>query len=199
MRKIIATLICFVILTGCSSTSIKEEANQNIITMSIKQNDETVEIMDNTVQLRRAPFSFLFNFTQPDGLLVHASMDNSTYLKAESGKPLSELPGFKNTSISEELFNKESVLYLSDDAPSYWYYTDETDSRFNSVQHEETGFTCRRDIKSIIDVTTGKNKLVSGQMKGDTIYIVIIKADWNKDYTERIELNRKLLKIIFNI
>ena len=61
MRKIIATLICFVILTGCSSTSIKEETRQNIITMSIKQNDETVELLDNTVQLRRAPFSFLFN------------------------------------------------------------------------------------------------------------------------------------------
>lgn len=199
MRKFIAILICFVILTGCSSTSIKEETNQNIINMTIKQNDETAELLDNTVQLRRAPFAFLFNFTQPDGILVHASMDNSTYVKAEAGKPFSELPGFKHTSISEELFNKESFLYLSDDSPSYWYYTDETDNRFNSVYKDESGFTCRRDIKSIIDISTGKDKLASGQMKGDTIYIVIIKADWNKDYTERIELNRKLLKITFNI
>lgn len=199
MRKFIAILICFTILTGCSSQSIIEDTNQNTINMSIKQNGERVEISDNTVQLRRAPFEFHFTLSQPDGFLVHASINNSTYLKAESGKPLAELPGFKDTSISEELFNKESILYLSDDTPSYWYYTDETDHRFNSIITGEAGYTCRRDIKSIIDSSTGKDKLASGQMKGDTIYIVIIKADWNKDYTERIELNRKLLKITFNI
>lgn len=199
MRKIIAILICFIILTGCASNAIIEDTNQNIINMSIQQNGETAEFSDNTVQLRRAPFAFYFTFPQPDGILIHASMDNSTYLKAESGKPLAELPGFVNTSISEELFNKDSFLYLSDDAPSYWYYTDETDHRFNSVTTDEAGYTCRRDIKNIIDITTGRDKLASGKMNGDTIYIVIIKSDWNKDYSKRIELNRRLLKITFNI
>ena len=41
--------------------------------------------------------------------------------------------------------------------------------------------------------------LIEGQKKNNTLYLVVIKADWNRDYTERIELNRKLLKITFNI
>jgi hypothetical protein len=199
MRRFTAILIFIILLSGCSSKTVIEEINPHIINLKIIQDRETVEIKDNTVQLRRAPFTLLFTLLQPDGFLIHASIDDKTYAKAEAGYPLSELPGFSNTSISEELFNRESLIYLSEDSPSYWYYTDETDHRFNSVTASAEGYICRRDINSIIDISTGKNMLLNGRGKNDTVYIVIIRADWNRDYTERIELNRKLLKITFNI
>jgi hypothetical protein len=199
MRRLAAILIFIIILTGCASKTVIEDTNHGTIDLKVIQNGETAEIQDNTVQLRRAPFSFLFNFSQPDGFLIHASTDNTTYTKAEAGFPLSELPGFSNTSISEELFNSKSQMYLSEDSPSYWYYTDETDHRFNSVTESPEGYRCIREISSIIDISTGKNILLNGREKSDTVYIVIIRADWNRDYTERIELNRKLLKITFNI
>lgn len=199
MRIFSAMLIFITILAGCSSKTIIEDINTDIINLKVVQNGETAEIRENTVQLRRAPFSLIFTFPRPDGLLIHASMNNRNYLQAETGAPLSDLPGFRNTSISEELFNRESMMYVSDDSPSYWYYTDETDHRFNSVTATDQGLICRRDINSITDITTGKNLLLSGQEAGDTVYIVIIKADWNRDYTERIELSRRLLKITFNI
>jgi len=199
MRRFTAILIFIIILSGCSSKAVIEDTKTHSINLKVIQDDEAAEIENNTVQLRRAPFSLSFTFSQPDGFLIHASMDDKTYTKAEADYPLSELPGFSNTSISEELFNRESQIYLSEDSPSYWYYTDETDHRFNSVTAGNGGYICRRDINSIIDISTGKNMLLADQKKGDTVYIVIIKADWNRDYTQRIELNRKLLKITFNI
>ncbi len=199
MRRFTAILIFIIILSGCSSKTVIEDVNPQIIDLKVIQDGERVEINENTVQLRRAPFTLLFTLLQPDGFLIHASIDDTTYAKAEAGYPLSELPGFSNTSISEELFNRESLIYLSSDSPSYWYYTDETDHRFNSVTPSDNGYICRRDINSIIDISTGEKMLIEGQKKNNTLYLVVIKADWNRDYTERIELNRKLLKITFNI
>ena len=133
MRRFTAILIFIIILSGCSSKTVIEDVNPHIIDLKVIQDGEKVEINENTVQLRRAPFTLLFTLLQPDGFLIHASIEDTTYSKAEAGYPLSELPGFSNTSISEELFNRESLIYLSADSPSYWYYIDETDHRFNSV------------------------------------------------------------------
>jgi len=198
MPKLFA-IILSLIIAGCSSSTIIEDTTRNEINITIVQNNEVIEPENNTYRLRRAPFSIRLTFKQPDGVLIHTSLNDRTYLKAESAYPLNELPGFMNTSIAEELFNMESVIYVSESAPAYWYYTDETDHRFNTVVPGELGYLCIREISNIIDIDSGKEPVPLSRMKGDTLYLVIMKTDWNKDYTERIELNRKVIKIIFNI
>lgn len=198
MRKLFIIIIALTI-AGCSSSTVIEDTSLNEINISIMQNNEIIEPENDTYRLRRAPFSIRLTFKQPDGLLVHASLNDRTYLKAESSHPLNELPGFSHTSISEELFNMESVIHISETAPGYWYYTDERDHRFNSVIPENRGYICIREISNIINVDSGKDPIPLSRMSGDTLYIVIMKTDWNQDYTKRIELNRKYFKIIFNI
>jgi len=198
VRKLFIIIIAFTI-AGCSSSTVIEDTSLNEINISIMQNNEVIEPENNTYRLRRAPFSILLAFKQPDGLLVHASFNDTTYVKAESASHLNELPGFSNTSIAEELFNMESVIHLSETAPGYWYYTDERDHRFNSVISDNRGYLCIREISNIINADSGKDPVPLSRMNGDTLYIVIMKTDWNQDYTKRIELNRKYFKIIFNI
>jgi hypothetical protein len=198
MPKLLAIILSLTI-AGCSSATITDDGRRNEINIAIVQNNVIIEPENNTYRLRRAPFSIRVTFKQPDGLLIHASLNDRTYLKAEAAYPLNELSGFMNTSIAEELFNMDSVIHVSESAPGYWYYTDETDHRFNSVVPGESGYLCIREVSTIIDLDSGKEPLPLSRMKGDTLYIVIMKTDWNKDYTERIELNRKVIKITFSI
>lgn len=198
MHKLLAIILSLT-LAGCSSATIIEDASLNDIDISILQNNEIIEPENNIYSLRRAPFSIRLTFKQPDGLLIHASFNDRTYIKAESSSPLNELPGFSNTSISEELFNRESVIHVSETAPGYWYYTDGTDHRFNSVVADNRGFVCTREVTGIIDIDSSKEITNLSSIDGDTLYIVIMKTDWNQDYTRRIELNRKYFKIRFNI
>jgi len=198
MPKLFAIILALTV-AGCSSSIIVDDAPRNEINITIIQNSEIIEPQNNTYRLRRAPFSIRLTFKQPDGLLIHTSLNDRTYIKAESAYPLNELPGFMNTSIAEELFNMESLIHVSESAPAYWYYTDETDHRFNTVVPVESGYLCIREISTIVDLDSGKEAITLSRMTGDTLYIVIMKTDWNKDYTERIELSRKIFKITFNI
>lgn len=194
---LIASVIIF--FTGCASD---KNINKNIpekIDAAIEQNGSAISIINDTAELRRTKFSIIFNFAQPDSVLINASFSPDSYNMARDGVPLKDIPGFKDTSIAEELFNRDSMLYISLKSSSFWYYTDDTDNRFNSVIKSESGLTCRRDIASLdnIDINTDKIDLV--KMKQDVIYVIIVKFDWNEDYTQMIERGRKYFKIKFII
>ena len=122
-----------------------------------------------------------------------------TFNNAKEGLPLNELSGFKNTGIAEELFNKDSVIYISFDSPNFWYYADDTDHRFNSVLKSENGYICTRDISGIVDLDGTGEKIDMIKIKQNEIFLVIIKSEWNEDYTKMIEKSRKVIKLKFII
>jgi len=193
-------LILFCIITSCYGCSpdknIKNESSDKI-DISIEQDGNDISIIDDTAEIRRTKFSIKLRFPQPDSILINASFNSETFNNAKEGLPLDELSGFKNTGIAEELFNKDSVIYLSINSPNFWYYADDSDHRFNSILKSESGYLCTRDISGIVNLDGTGEKTDINRIKQKEIFLVIIKSDWNEDYTKMIEKNRKILKLKF--
>lgn len=196
--------LCFIILSlltsyGCSAEKNIKNEILNQIDVSIEQSGNSISIIDDVAEIRRTAFSITFRFSQPDSVLINASYHAETFNNAKEGLPLNELAGFRNTGIAEELFNKDSVIYLSLDTPNFWYYVDDSDHRFNNVLKSEKGFSCAREISGIVDLNGTGEKTDIIKIKKNEIFLVIIKSDWNEDYTRMIEKSRKIIKLKFII
>jgi hypothetical protein len=199
MKKSIYILIALIVYYGCASDkNIKTEISDSI-DLTIEQSGNIINITDDTAEIRRTKFTIKFKFPQPESVLVNASFKSETFNNAGEGLPLSDLSGFRNTGIAEDLFNRESVIYLSKNSPNFWYYADDADHRFNSVLKNESGYLCSRDISGIVDHDGTGEKIDLIKIRENTIYIVIIKIEWNDSYTRMIEKSRKLIKLKFVI
>ncbi len=194
-------IIISIILTfyGCSADKTIRDESLDIIDAVIEQNGTIIDIIDDTAEIRRSPFSIRIKFSRPDSIVVNASFHPETFNNAKEGLPANELAGFKNTIIEEQLFNKDKVLFISYDSPGIWYYSDDSDHRFSSVLKSENGYLCTRDISGIIDLDGTGDIIDISKIKESEIYIVMLKSEWNKDYTKMIEKNRKILKLKFII
>jgi hypothetical protein len=186
------------IIAGCGGKDIKD-TQPRLVEVFIEQSGNRIDIKDNTAEIRRMPFSFIINFSRPDSIFINASFSSESFNNALAGLPLNELIGFRNPGIDEEPFNKQNILYLSNDTPNLWYYTDDTDHRFNLIKKHERGVICQRNILSIADVDSENLKTELNKLKKDTIYLVIVTVDWNEDYTKMLEKSRKLIKLKFII
>ena len=197
MRQIIFTILAAVIISSCSGSTRKKNSEPGFIDLYLEQDGRIINIIDDTAMINRKQFRFVFSFSQPDSVLLNASFNPGSYELAGSGAPLIQIPGFINTGIAEELFNAESFMFISDDSPNYWYYSDDLDSRFDSVTKDERGYKCRRTVASFIDLGGKVEKQEISKIKQDTIYIVIAMIEWNDDFTQMIERSRRYFKIKF--
>ena len=199
MKKIILLLLIVAFYTGCAGDKNITIKKAETISVTIEQEGQIITLSGDTAELKRAPFSLIFTLSRPDSIFTSASFETETFNNALAGLKIEELAGFKNPGTDEEPFNKSNILYISADTPNLWYYTDDTDHRFNSVVKSEKGFICRRDISSVINLDQKGEKTDVIKVKQDAIYLVIIMADWNEDYTRMIENSRKIIKLKFII
>lgn len=197
IKKISFIIIAAVIISSCSGGGRKKNGTPEFIDLYIEQDGRIINIIDDTVMIARKQFRFNFRFAQPDGVLVNASLNPGSFDSAAGGAPLDLIPGFINTGIAEELFNAEYFMFISEDSPNYWYYSDESDSRFDYTAKDERGYTCRRTVSSFIDLDGKTEKQDISKIRQDTIYIVIVMIEWNDDFTKRIERSRRYFKIKF--
>lgn len=197
MKKFLMLIIFLpVMIISCGGKDIKD-TQPRLVDIFIEQAGNRIDIKDNTAELRRTPFSFIINFSRPDSIFINASFSSETFNNAQAGLPLSELIGFRNPGIDEEPFNRQNILYISNDKPNLWYYTDDTDHRFNLIKKHEHGIICQRNILSLADIDSESEKTELGKLKNSIIYLVIVTVDWNEDYTKMIEKSRKLIKLKF--
>ncbi len=186
------------IFSGCGGRGLKD-TQPRLVEVFIEQAGNRIDIKDNTAEIRRIPFSFIINFSRPDSIFINASFSSESFNNALAGLPLSDLIGFRNPAIDEEPFNKQNLLHISNDTPNLWYYTDDTDHRFDLIKKHDKGIICQRNILALADLDSDSQKTELSRLKNGIIYLVIVTVDWNEDYTKMIEKTRKLIKLKFII
>lgn len=197
IEQIIPVLLSAFILCSCSGSGQKKNGQKSFIDLYIEQDGRIINIIDDAAMITRKEFRFVFNFSQPDSVLLNASFNPDSFDSARSGIPLAEISGFINNGIAEELFNSEHTMFISDDSPNYWYYSDDSDSRFDSTVKDENGYTCRRTVSSFIDLD-GRSEIQDiSRMQHEVIYIVVTMIEWNDDFSKMIERSRRYFKIQF--
>ncbi|HOP28737.1 MAG TPA: hypothetical protein P5120_01690 [Spirochaetota bacterium] len=196
MKNFPLIILLTMMIAGCGGKGIKD-TQPRLVEVFIEQAGNRINIKENTAEIRRIPFSFIINFSRPDSIFINASFSSESFNNALAGLPLDELIGFRNPGIDEEPFNKQNILHVSNAAPNLWYYTDDTDHRFNLIKKYEKGIICQRNIHSIADIDSEGQKTELNKLKNGIIYLVIVTVDWNEDYTKMIEKSRKMIKLRF--
>ena len=113
----------------CISTS-NLQAQDNSFKVSFFQKGIEIKNKHNVYNLNNKPFSIKLNSKGYNGFLIGVTFDRDIYLSALGEADL-EVPWFANTGMAEVLFNADRSMFISDQAPSYWYYDDQKDHRFD--------------------------------------------------------------------
>ncbi len=188
------TLVLVVLVFGAFHFSKDlNRDNDNRFSVTIEQNGEKKNIENNTVVLGQGTFDIVFEFSEPMGLLVNASFSKKTFELASKNEHLDKLPGFEETGMAEGILNSEKEVFVSYNAPNYWYYDTDEQNRFNSVYRTVNGIVCKRTIESFYDTDSKTRIKVTDAEK--PLYLVIVSYKRGEKITDKIEVQRQYLRI----
>lgn len=148
----------------------------------IRQDGKIVERKENIYQLKKAPFQFEFEATNLEGFSLGVTTDGGLYEEAVdfSNK---ELSWFENTGMAEELYNKEKELLVMDHSPSYWYYIDKNDHRFDrDPKGAPNKWIASRTIKQLYDVMAAEAVDFKNIEGNASIFLLMYIPVYNDDY-----------------
>jgi hypothetical protein len=189
-----------VLVLSCGGSSVPVRINPGFehFRVLIEQDGTLAEAADGAVSLKKKPFDIIIHFADPDSVFVSADITPETYDAAAAGRPLQSLPGFSETGMAEELFNKDETLMISGTAPHYWHYLNRDDHRFTDVVQTEAYLVCRKKISRYSEGQNFKKQIPIEKIRQGTIYLVFMKLDWNINFTKKIEYKRFFIKIKFS-
>ena len=161
--------------------------------VAIQQGGRKVPLRDHVAAVPAGPMDLVFAFPAPDGVFVHASLSDELYARAAAGEAIEESLPLKG--VSE--FASSTLLL---DAPGwqYWYYFGGEISKFTDVREIQAGgqrvWACKKSLAGVARV--GQDKPVPlSDLKGRSLYLVLVKADWDASHTRRVAQVRETLRI----
>jgi hypothetical protein len=186
-----------IVLTVFTVTLWAKTANNNAIpdpfNIIVVQGGVTVPVVNSEITLSKSPFDIVINMPKPDGVLVNASTNKKSATLALKNKIQVKLPGFKETGMAEALLNPDKEIILTETAPSFWFYDNENEHRFNNVIKSDSGLKCIRSVENLYDRKT-KNTIKICDVK-KKLYLVFIYNKPNTNYLDRVEEKREIVII----
>ncbi|WP_232816287.1 hypothetical protein [Chryseobacterium capnotolerans] len=146
----------------------------------IKQDGKVIEPVNDVYDLKKSPFVFEFTSTNLEGFLVGATTNKDIYAGA-LGLINTEVPWFQSTGMAEELYNKDKEMFLMDSAPSYWYYTDVKDHRFDkNPKGTLKQWTATRTITRFYDIMV--DQPVNLKDFDGSVFLFMYQPEYNDEY-----------------
>jgi|GEM_PF-1140531 len=195
--RLFATTLLILLSFSCVTTDKDKVNDFSYFRISFEQENKIIRSIDNEVKLQRKSFSILFEFTGPEGVLINASFNPDNYNSAKEKNKLNSLIKTSGKGFQEELYNKEKSLNISEKKLNFWNFTSSTNHRFNEIIKKKSTILCRRQVNFLIDHDKDKLKVPVESFEGDFLYLIILKTEWNEDFTVRNEKKRDYYKIIF--
>jgi hypothetical protein len=196
-KKIITRLLLLSITTIIISSGTLKPTTKGKPTFFVKvrQGGKEIPIINHEITLKKKTFDLIFELTKPMGILLNASFEPQSYNQAKSGVPIDKIRGFEETGMAEGRRNEDLDIIIANPAPSYWYYDDDTENRFNEVSKSGNKIICTRTIKKYFDrdKETDPKEFPITEIN-NTLYLVFLDFKSNKDYTKK-EIYREYLKI----
>jgi len=186
------------ILPGCVTRSVQTpDPGFQHFRLSVEQDGFVRDISDHVVYLEKKPFTLILQFAGNSNIFLNASCTPESFKATALNTPVESIEGFRESEIAEELFNRDETLILSRRAPLYWHYANENEHRFSEVIKRPGYVICRRRISWIRNMDADRERIPLSRQKEDDLYLVLVKMEWNTDYSHRIEKKREYLRIIF--
>lgn len=174
-------------------------AQDEWFSFAVEQYGAVVPVKNNRVCLEKAPFTFVLITRGPIGVLVNFSTENIMFKGFLKNKQLADFLDRPDNfmGLGEDNMNPNERIFLNETAAHYLFYTDGATHRYSSVEKQGEYIIGRRIVSSYtayddVDLVTPIDRL-----DVDTIYLSMMYAEWNDDYS-RNELQKEALKIIFS-
>jgi hypothetical protein len=201
MKKHIYILICIIAFLSFATYTWAQDiprlSSGKYFEVGIEQDGKLVPIENYQVILQKKPFTIILYLKQPDGILVNASFTPESFESARAGKPMKEIVGFTDLGMAEDIFNPQAMIIITSRSPHFWYYAHDAEHRFNDVAKKEGILICRRIIANVLYKDTTRALEQIKNIPEDTLYLVFMRTEWTKDFSQQIEKQREYVKIIF--
>ncbi len=184
------------VLIGAISAS-GQTTSAKYFAVGFQQAGRLIPVENHQIILKKKAFSIVVYFRQPDSVLVNASFSPESFNQARSGRPLGEIRGFSDLGMAEEPFNPKTILMASSTAPHYWYYLNDSDHRFNDIFRKDGILACHRIIGQIMYRDTTRNVMPVWDIPENELYLVFMRTEWAKDFSQQFEKQREYVKVIF--
>ncbi|MBN1533959.1 MAG: hypothetical protein JXA20_14915 [Spirochaetes bacterium] len=191
---VVVVLLC---AAGCGGDDNLRRYGFTNFRVVIEQDGLVKQAENSEVELERKPFRIRLYFIDNDSVFVNASYSPAAFDAAMAGRPIEDVPGFGDPAITEEPFNRESVLNISDRVPNFWYYAGDGEHRFSTVSRVNDLLLCDREIARVSNADVPGDEKDIAATRQDAIYLVFAQLRWSDDYTRKIEYKRECLKITF--
>lgn len=170
-------------------------AQNTRLTVSVLQNDTEIIGAKQVYSVYPQEFTLAFNVENSDGFLIGATFDADVYRSALGMADL-EVMWFANTGMAEELFNSEQQLFISNEAPSYWYFENNSDHRFDkSPTGTAQKWSATRSINNFNLIDIEKKIEVKDFTK--SLYLVFYENVYDVDYVIVANKIRNAIEIRF--
>jgi hypothetical protein len=173
-------------------TLLSAAKGKRFFSLRILQDGVEIPVKKDAINLSKKPFVIELELYGPMGILVSASFDETSY-KLAKDKKYGVIPGFHETGMAEDVFNKSKEIMISDQAPNYWFYDSESFNRFDSVQKKEDHLVCTRTVEQLNRV--GQNLIIPLDKVPGNLYLVFLLKQRGKSEEADKELQRERLMI----
>jgi hypothetical protein len=199
MKSTLLTLtICVFLFCSATYSTQTSFVKRTPFKVYIEQDGIRLPITNNEVSLNKKQFNIVFVFPKPNGIIISTSFNKTTYEKALKNEPLSKLPGFTESGMAEYLLNPDKEVMIDDTAPSYWYYDNDKEHRFNKVVKSRDSLVCTREIKQLY-ILGGKEPVIMPiEQVNKPLYFVFVDYESDPKTFERKEIQREMIKINWN-
>ena len=169
--------------------------------LQIWQKGRAVTAVKHRVTLKAAPFELRLRLPRPAGggsvgALLNASFSPTLFRRAASGKALiTSVPLSPGSGMAEYPRNPRAELWTSSRGSHYLYYRDQRQHRFSTVKVQGRTILGVRRVATIVDIHGSKRHLAAGQLKGKTLYLVLVRK--GKQGGTAVERWRHYLRVDF--
>jgi hypothetical protein len=191
------------------STIRRLQTELNYFEVSIEQNGKNVEIINNTAELKKEPFTVVLHFQlyhltrplkKPFGALVNFSFDDHIFRGFRARKKLDDILEKPEAfmGMAEGLFNKEEFILIDHVQPHYFFYKDETEHRFSEVTtNKYRGYIiCKRRVSFYSTSKSNFAKIPIQEIEKNNLYVSILYSEPDR-YGKRIEKQKEGIHLIF--
>ena len=155
--------------------------------IDILQNGEILEVDEQVVKLKKAPFTIRVKLFGLDGVFMNASTDKSLF-ELEDGDAIPDLTFIESKTMAEPAFYEDKVLSLSNGLYSYLFYDpDQNWHRFDSVTVLNGQVTGIKKVENLFNMESGKSEPVEKAKKNIYLFFVSISKGQNG---QAVELKR---------
>ncbi len=168
------------------------------VSIYVKQGNDSISVNNNSISLKKAPFTLIFRFNQPekyDGIFVNTSFSKD-YFDLNEGENIKDLKYLPQKVYSEYKFNPKKELKVNDEFFQFFRYKETAKwHKFDRIIKMEKKVIAYREVTNFYVVDDRKKITVSDMRKNTYLTFVVIQKSVNDNTIK--EVYRIKLKLKF--